>query len=87
MIALLRIFAVLCAVAVIACWFSLGAHVGWTHTLAPVKKSDPVTEIEFTDYEARFVPGVDFLCAGLLGAAAIFALTLAIPNSRSRKYR
>ena len=55
MTALLRIFAVLCAVAVIACWFSLGAHVGWTQTLAPVKKSDPVTEIEFTDYEARFI--------------------------------
>ena len=87
MTVLLRLFAVLCAVTVIACWFSLGAHLGWTQTLAPVKKSDPVTEIEFTDYEARFVPGVDFLCAGLLGAAAIFALTLAIPNSRSDKHR
>ncbi|HEY5768451.1 MAG TPA: hypothetical protein VIT18_04460 [Terrimicrobiaceae bacterium] len=85
MTVLLRLFAVLCAVTVIACWFSLGAHLGWTQTLAPVKKSDPVTEIEFTDYEARLVPGVDFLCAGLLGSAAIFALTFAIPNSRKRR--
>ena len=82
MTALLRIFAIVCAVAVIACWFSLGAHTGWSKTLAPVKKSDPVTEIEFTDYEARFVPGVDFLCTGLLGAAAIFALTFMIPNKK-----
>ena len=49
MTTLIRILAVLCAVAVIACWFSLGAHMGWTHTVVPVKESGLVTEIEFTE--------------------------------------
>ena len=81
---LIRILAVLCAVAVIAVWFSLGAHLGWTHTGVPVKESDPVRESEYTGYENRFVPGVDFLLAGLVGAAAIFALSLAAPKLKKQ---
>ena len=80
MTALIRILAVLCAVGVIACWFSFGAHMGWTHTVVPVKESDLITEIESTEHENRFIPGVDFLVAGLIGAAAIFALSLAAPK-------
>ena len=87
MTALLRVLAVLSAVAIIACWLSLGAHMGWSQTLVPVIKTDPVTEIEFTYYESRFLPGLDFLGAGLLGAAAIFALTLVAPNSRRGRQR
>ena len=84
MTALIRIVAVLCAVAVIVCWFSFGAHMGWTHTLGPVKESGLVTEIESTEHENRFIPGVDFLVAGLIGAAAIFALSLAAPKLKRK---
>jgi len=83
MTTLIRILTMLCAVAVIACWFSLGAHMGWTHTVAPVKESDLAREIEFTEYD-RFIPGVDFLVTGLVGAAAIFALTLAAPKTEKQ---
>jgi hypothetical protein len=80
MTALIRILAMLCAVAVIACWFLFGAHMGWTHTVVRGKETDLVTEIESTEHENRFVPGADFLVAGLVGAAAIFALSLAAPK-------
>ena len=49
---------------------------GWSQTRVPVQRTDAVTATTFTDYEERFLPGVDFLVAGLLGSAAIFALTL-----------
>ena len=80
---LLRALAALSAVAILACWISLGAHMGWSQTRVPVQRTDAVTASTFTDYEERFLPGVDFLVAGLLGSAAIFALTLVMPNSRA----
>jgi len=80
---LLRALAALSAVAILACWISLGTHMGWSQTRVPVQRTDAVTASTFTDYEERFLPGVDFLVAGLLGSAAIFALTLVMPNSKA----
>jgi len=80
---LLRALAALSAVAILACWISLGAHMGWSQTRVPVQRTDTVTASTFTDCEERFLPGVDFLVAGLLGSAAIFALTLVMPNSKA----
>jgi hypothetical protein len=81
----LRTLAVLSAVAIIACWLSLGAHMGWSQTRVPIEKADPVTEMTFSDYEERFLPGLDFLAAGLLGCAAIFALTFLVPRSERKR--
>jgi hypothetical protein len=84
---LLRALAALSAVAIVACWISLGAHLGWSQTRIPVQRTDAVTATTFTDYEERFLPGVDFLVAGLLGSASIFALTLVMPNSQGGNRR
>ena len=62
--------------AVVVTWFSLGADRGWSKTLVPVEKIDPVTELEFTEYEKRFVPGLDFLIAGSAGSLFLVALGL-----------
>ena len=80
--AFIRTLGVLCAVAVIACGFALGAHVGWTHTVGPVKEGDLVSEIASAKRKSRFVPGLDFLAPGILGAAAIIALSLPAPWTR-----
>jgi hypothetical protein len=56
---------------------------GWSQTRVPVPKTDTVTTITFTDYEERFLPGLDFLAAGLLGSAAIFALTMLTTASKT----
>jgi len=70
-----RVFAVLLALAVVAVWIGLGADRGWTKTKVAVPLTDPVTEIAYVEYRSGFVPGVDFLAAGLAGAAALFAIT------------
>jgi hypothetical protein len=65
-----------CLLAVIVTWVALGADRGWSKTLVPVAKIDPVTELEFTDYEKRFVPGLDFLVAGSAGSLFLVATGL-----------
>ena len=86
-VVLLRALAALSAVAIVACWISLGAHMGWSQTRIPVQRTDAVTATTFTDYEERFLPGLDFLVAGLLGSAAIFALPLVMPKSKGGNRR
>jgi hypothetical protein len=72
----LLVLTIVIDLAVIGIWFALGPHFGWSMTQVPVKKIDPVTEIEFTEYDHRFVPGVDFLAAGLIGSGTLFAFGL-----------
>ncbi len=64
----LRLFAVVLAIAALACWAALGANRGWTKTSVPVKHTDEITGITVDQYQKRFVPGVDLLGAALLGA-------------------
>ncbi len=72
----LRLTALAVALVGTVFWFFGGPNLGWTKTRVPVAKLDPVTEIEFTEYETRFVPGVDFV-AGTLGLAGVcFAVSL-----------
>ncbi|HEY5742539.1 MAG TPA: hypothetical protein VIS99_08355 [Terrimicrobiaceae bacterium] len=82
-IPLLRALALISAVAIVACWLSLGANMGWSQTRVPVDRENLASESTLEAYEERFVPGLDFLGAGLLGAAAILALTFLVPNRRN----
>lgn len=68
---ILRILAVVVIVAAVGMWLTAGANRGWTKTSVPVKKTDEVTGITVDDYQKRFVPGVDFLGAALLGAGTL----------------
>lgn len=54
-------------------WAASGAHPGWTRTSVPVRFIDDVTGIEGVTYQRQFVPGLDFLGAGLLGAVLLAA--------------
>jgi len=67
----LRFLALLLLVAAAATWLATGANRGWSKTSVPVAKKDPVTELEYQEFEKRFAPGVDFLGAALLGAAVL----------------
>ena len=66
-----RAFALLLFLAAMALWLATGANRGWTKTSVPVKKTDEVTGITVDDYQKRFVPGVDFLGAALLGSGIL----------------
>ena len=63
--------AALLAAAAIAIWLATGAHRGWTKTSVPKMTVDEVTGIESPSYEKKFVAGVDFLGAALIGAAVL----------------
>jgi len=65
---LLLRFAGILLFAAVAAWLIAGGHRGWTKTSVPRKVVDEVTGIEGVTYERRFVPGLDFLAAGALGA-------------------
>jgi len=67
----LRVVAALLALVVTAFWFFAGANRGWTKTSVAEKFKDPVTEIEVDRYMKHFVPGVDYLGAGLAAAGAL----------------
>ena len=61
----------LLAVTAVLVWLATGANRGWTKTSVPVKRTDEVTGITVDDYQRRFVPGIDFLGASLLGSGIL----------------
>ncbi len=80
-----RGFAVLILVVTVAIWAGMGAKIGWTQTSVEVREADPVTGIEGVTYRDQFVPGVEFLAVGVLGAGLIFAFTLFVPMTKTKK--
>jgi hypothetical protein len=67
----LRIIALALLLATAGAWLATGANRGWTKTSVPRKTVDEVTGLEAIHYERRFVPGLDFLGAALLGASLL----------------
>jgi hypothetical protein len=49
-----------------------------------VKKTDEVTGISVDDYQKRFVPGVDFLAAALLGSVILGGASFLLRNSQTQ---
>lgn len=56
-------------------WFLSGANMGWTKTSVATMQIDPITEISYPVWRNQFVPGVDFLGAGVTILLLLFALT------------
>lgn len=81
----LRVIAVLLALAVFAFWCFGGPNLGWTKTSVPHRQVDAVTGIEVNVYESQFVPGVDFLAAGLAlsGLLAVSSFFFRKPAARA----
>ena len=71
----LRIIAGVLIVGSIAFWAAAGANHGWTKTRVPKKIVDETTGLEGVQWQGKFVPGVDFLGAALLGAGILTGLS------------
>ena len=71
----LLILAIVLALATVIIWPAKRANPGWTKNKVQVKTVDPVTEIEQIEWQDKFVPGVDVLGVGLLGAAALAGIS------------
>ncbi len=70
-----RILGLVALAAVFAVWLALGADRGWTKTSVATMHTDEVTGIDYPVIENRFVPGIDFLALGSLGAFALVAVS------------
>jgi hypothetical protein len=73
---ILILLSLIVAVGGIGVWFATGAHRGWSQNRVQKIEVDEITGIETPVYEDRFVAGVDFLGATLLGAGALAAGSL-----------
>ena len=79
----LRITALLVAVLAAGLWFFGGMNTGWTKTKVGVPSKDPVTGIDFVQWENHFLPGLDFLAGGL--AATVVLIGASFVAGRGRK--
>jgi len=68
---ILQILALVILLAAGVTWLATGANRGWTKTSVPVTTLDAVTGIEGITYQSKFLPGVDFLGAAFVVAAAL----------------
>lgn len=73
----LRWLGILGVVATVGFWLKTGAHTGFSKNRVEVPKVDPVTQIEYVDYEDRFVMGVEYLAAGTVAGLGLFGLSFA----------
>jgi hypothetical protein len=76
---ILRFIAALLVAGAVIFWVATGANRGWTKTYIPIKTVDAVTGLEGVQWQARFVPGVDFLGAALLGAGVLAGISFFVP--------
>ena len=60
-----------------AFWVSTGSHTGFSKDRVEVPQVDPITQIEYVDYEERFVLGVEYLALAYGLGATSFGLSLA----------
>jgi hypothetical protein len=75
----LRLMAAMLVAGSVIFWAAAGANCGWTKTQVPIKTLDTVTGLEGVQWQAKFVPGVDFLGAALLGAGVLTGLSFFVP--------
>jgi hypothetical protein len=66
----LRIASLFLAFIVLGFWLFQGHNTGWTKNKVFVPTHDPVTGLDGSVEQPKFVPGVDFLAIGL-GLAAL----------------
>ena len=71
-----QILALLLLLGTAGTWLIAGANRGWTKTSVAVKTLDQVTGIEGISYQKKFLPGVDFLGAGLLASFLLGGISL-----------
>jgi len=74
----LRIVAAVLMVGSVAFWVAAGANHGWTKTRVPTQVMDSVTGLEGIEWHDKFVPGVDFLAAALLGAGLLAGVSFLV---------
>jgi hypothetical protein len=79
---ILRILAVLIFLGSTAFWVSTGGHTGFSKNRVEIPQIDPITQIEYIEYEERFVMGVEYLALAYGAATICFGLSFAFGRRR-----
>ena len=74
---ILRILALVLILVSTAFWISTGSHTGFSKDRVEIPQVDPITQIEYVDYEERFVLGVEFLALAYVVGVTSFGLSCA----------
>ena len=74
---ILRILALVLILAPTVFWIHTGGHVGFSKDRVEIPQVDPITQIEYVDYEERFVMGVEFLALACGLGVISFGLSFA----------
>ena len=81
---LLRIASFVVAVAIIGVWAALGMNTGWTINNIPTKHTDEVTGIDRVVWVEKWVPGIDFLAAGLACSGVLLIASLPRKSNKNQ---
>ena len=73
----LRISALVLILVSTAFWISTGSHTGFSKDRVEIPQVDLITQIEYFDYEERFVMGVEFLVLAYGLGVTSFGLSFA----------
>ena len=74
---ILRILALVFILVSTVFWVSTGSHTGFSKDRVEIPQVDPITQIEYVDYEERFVLGVEFLALAYGLGVTSFGLSYA----------
>ena len=74
---ILGILALLLILLSTAFWISTGSHTGFSKDRVEIPQIDPITQIEYVDYEERFVMGVEYLALAFGLGVTSFGLSFA----------
>lgn len=80
----LRLLSLILLLTTVIWWVAAGKNTGWTKNQVAIQKIDEITEIAYTDYEKRFVPGIDFLAPGVAASFVLLGLSF-LPVFKKKK--
>ena len=82
---LVQTLALFIAVTGLIVWLLGGARLGFFVVTEEIPKIDPVTEIEYTERQDKFLPGIDFLAGGFILGGSFYLLSFLFPNPTQKK--
>ena len=74
----LRLAALGVLVVTLGLWFFGGPNLGWTKTRVAVPVKDEITGLEGVRWENHFLPGMDFVGAGMAAAGVLVAVSFVV---------
>ncbi|MBL6919713.1 MAG: hypothetical protein ISR41_04350 [Puniceicoccaceae bacterium] len=74
----LRILALVLILVSTVFWISTGSHTGFSKDRVEIQQVDPITQIEYVDYEERFVLGVEYFALACGLGVTSFGLSFAL---------